>query len=84
VFFGVSNSLLLIHSAELPLDGLGANYVLASLLAFVAGVAIGFWLAGKNKKMSPWLLLPAAMMLAASVMTSHSAARWKIAPSYRQ
>src|SRR6267142_2879708 len=76
VFFGVSNSLLLIHSAELPLRTvLGANYVLAGLLAILAGVAIDFWPTGKRKKMSPWLLLPAAMMLAASVMTSHSAAR---------
>ncbi len=76
VLFVVTNTLMLSYSAELPLRTvLGANYVLAGLIAIVAGLAIEVWPAGMRKRMSPWVLLPAGMMLAATVMTSHSASR---------
>ena len=76
VLFVVTNTLMLSYSAELPLRTvLGANYVLAGLIVIVAGLAIEVWPAGMRKRMSPWVLLPAGMMLAATVMTSHSASR---------
>jgi putative copper resistance protein D len=74
--FGVANSMVLAYSAALPFkEILGANYVLAAFLAVSGGLAIEFWPAGMRKSMSAWVLLPAGMVLAASVITSHATSR---------
>jgi putative copper resistance protein D len=74
--FVVSNSMVLTYSAEISLrEVLGANYVFAGLLGVVAGIAIASWPVAMRRNMNPVVLLPAAMMLAATVMTSHSASR---------
>jgi putative copper resistance protein D len=76
VLFVVSNSMVLTYSAEISLrDVLGANYVFAGLLGVAAGVAIAYWPGEMRRSMNPLVLVPAAMMLAATVMTSHSASR---------
>src|SRR4029077_15332911 len=54
---------------------LGANYVFAGLLGVVAGIALAYWPAAMRRNMNPVVLLPSAMMLAATVMPSHSASR---------
>src|SRR5215471_8242177 len=76
VLFVVSNSMVLTYSVDISLrEVLGANYVFAGLLGVVAGMAIAYWPAAMRRNMNPVVLLPAAMMLAATVMTSHSASR---------
>jgi copper resistance protein D len=76
VLFVVSNSMVLTYSVDISLrEVLGANYVFAGLLGVVAGVAIANWPAAMRRSMNPVVLVPAAMMLAATVMTSHSASR---------
>jgi copper resistance protein D len=75
-FFVILNTLALTASAELTVsEALGANYVIAGTLAIVAGLTIFFWLRGARDGASPLLLIPAAAMILASVMTSHSASR---------
>jgi copper resistance protein D len=81
LLFVVTNSLVLRSSADIPIgEVLGANFVLAGLLAVVAGLAIAFWPAPMRKRVHPLVLLPAGMILAASVMTSHSASRMEDRP----
>lgn len=76
VFFVVTNSLVLSHTANIPLgEVLGANFVIAGALAAIAGLAIALWPAGLRQSAHPLVVLPAGFILAASVMTSHSAAR---------
>jgi copper resistance protein D len=75
LFFVISNSLVLTASTDISFgDVLGANFVWAGMLAIAAGVVVFFWPASLRKNV--WLVwLPALGMLAASVMTSHSASR---------
>ena len=54
---------------------LGANFVMAGTLAFVASIVLVLWPVEWRKSVSYLALLPAGFMLAASVMTSHSASR---------
>lgn len=76
VLFVVSNSMVLTYSVDISFrEVLGANYVFAGLLGVVAGLAIADWPAAMRRSMNPVVLVPAAMMLAATVMTSHSASR---------
>ena len=75
LFFVISNSLVLTASTDISFgDVLGANFVWAGMLAIAAGLMMFFWPASLRKNV--WLVwLPALGMLAASVMTSHSASR---------
>lgn len=76
LFFVVANSLVLRATVEIPLsEVLGANFVLAGALGIVAGISVALWPRNLQQSFNPLILLPAAMMLAASVMTSHSASR---------
>jgi putative copper resistance protein D len=76
VSFVVSNTLVLTFSADVSLGtALGANYVIAGVLAAAAGLVVFFRLGGPNGRGGPVLLIPAAAMIASSVMTSHSASR---------
>jgi putative copper resistance protein D len=76
VSFVISNTLILASSAGLSIgDALGANYVLAGVLASAAGLIVFFWPGGRRDRASPLLMIPAAAMIVSSVMTSHSASR---------
>ena len=76
LFFIVTNSLVLSYSADIPMrEVLGANFVSAGAMAILGGLAIAFWPEGLRRSVNPIVLLPAAMMLAATVVTSHSASR---------
>ena len=76
LFFIVTNSLVLTYSTDIPLrDVLDANFFWAGVVAALAGLAVAFWPASLRSSGNPVVLLPAALMLAASIITSHSASR---------
>jgi putative copper resistance protein D len=76
IFFILTNSFVLVHSADLPLSGvMGANFVVAGTLAILAAVFLILLPASVQRGWPAVALVPAGMMIAASVMTSHSAAR---------
>src|ERR1700690_3283783 len=60
IFFVTANSVVLRYSADFPINAvLGANYVLAGLLAIVAGLWLARWPTGLGKSVTPFALLPA-------------------------
>jgi copper resistance protein D len=76
LLFVFANSFVLRATVEIPLSEiLGANFVLSGALGIAAGVLIAVWPEKLRQNFSPLILLPAATMLGASVMTSHSASR---------
>ena len=76
LLFVTANSLVLRATVEIPLsEVMGANFVLSGALGIVAGVLIAVWPEKWRTDLNPLILVPAAVMLAASVMTSHSASR---------
>jgi len=76
VSFVVGNTLILTSSAGLSIgEALGANYVVAGVLAFAAGLVVFFWPRGRSDRVSPVFVIPAAAMIVSSVMTSHSVSR---------
>jgi len=76
VFFVVANTLVLTSSADLSIgDALGANYVIAGLLASVAGLVVFSWPRGLVDRGNRLLVIPAAAMIVSCVMTSHAASR---------
>ena len=77
LLFVAANTVVLMNSAEVPLrEALGANYVFAGLLAILASLTIAIYSTTAKPERTPWIaLIASACALAASVMTSHSAAR---------
>jgi len=76
LFFVITNSLVLTYSTDIPLSMvLSANYVWAGVLAIVAALTLAAWPGALRKSVNPLALLPASLVLVASVMTSHSASR---------
>ena len=76
LFFVVTNSLVLMSSANLSLrDVIGANFVIAGVFAIFAGIMIFLWPATLQNSVNPLVLVPAAFMIGASVLTSHAASR---------
>jgi putative copper resistance protein D len=76
LLFVITNSLVLTYSADISLrEVLGANFVIAGWLAMAGGLAIFLWPAKLRESVNPIVLVPAGLILAASVMTSHSASR---------
>lgn len=76
LFFVIANSLVLTYSTDIPLSFvLSANYFWAGIIAIVAAVVLAAWPASLRTSVNPIVLLPAALVLASSVMTSHSASR---------
>ncbi len=74
--FVVVNSLVLSYSTELPLgEVLGANFVYAGVLAIAGGLAIALWPRAWRRSNLLILYVPALMVIAGAVMTSHSASR---------
>lgn len=76
IFFVITNSAVLTHSTGIPLrQVLEANFFWAGLVAVASGLAVVLWPADLRRSVNPVAVVPAALMLAASVMTSHSASR---------
>jgi len=76
LFFVITNSLVLTYSTDIPIKAvLGSNFAWAGVLAIAAALALAGWPSALRKSVNPLALLPAGLMLAASVMTSHSASR---------
>jgi copper resistance protein D len=79
LLFVISNSLVLTYSTDISIkDVFDANFVWAGLLAIIAGLAIACWPRSLRVNVNPLVLLPAAGILVASVMTSHSASRLEL------
>src|SRR5258708_2027712 len=76
ISYVVANSLILRQSAEMPLrEVIGANFVLAGLIGIAAACTIMILTSTTRSSSYFDLLLPAAVIIASSVMTSHSMAR---------
>jgi putative copper resistance protein D len=71
-----ASSLLLMQSADMPLSEVtGANFVIAGALAIISSLAIAVLATTRQSHRYADMLLPAAAVLAASVMTSHAMSR---------
>jgi putative copper resistance protein D len=71
-----ASTLILMQSAGMTLGDIsGANFVLAGILAIVSALTIAALARTHSPKMFAFLLLPAALILTSSVMTSHAMAR---------
>ena len=76
VFFVIVNTMVLTSSVDLTVrDVMGANFVIAGALGAIAGCVLFFWPGGLRGPANYFTLLPAALMLASTVLTSHAAAR---------
>jgi putative copper resistance protein D len=72
----LASTLILMQSADMTLtDVSGANFVLAGILAIVSALTIAALTTPRRPINSAVLLLPAALILLSSVMTSHAMAR---------
>jgi putative copper resistance protein D len=72
----LASTLILMQSADMTLtDVSGANFVLAGILAIVSALTIAALTTPRRPINSLVLLLPAALILLSSVMTSHAMAR---------
>ena len=76
VAYILSSALILMQSADITLgDVSGANFVLAGVLAIVSALTIAALAGAQSPKIYAAMLLPAALILLSSVMTSHAMAR---------
>jgi len=76
LFFVITNSLVLTYSTAIPIRSvMNANFVWAGALAMAGGIALYVWPPGLREHVGSIALVPAGMMMAGSVMTSHSASR---------
>jgi putative copper resistance protein D len=72
----LASTLILMQSADMTLcDVSGANFVLAGILAIVSALTVAALVNSLPRKSYVALLLPAALILASSVLTSHAMAR---------
>jgi putative copper resistance protein D len=76
VAFLVVNSLVLGNSTNISVgEMLGANFAIAGIVAIVASLAVALWPASLQKSVNRAVLIPAMLILASSVVTSHSFSR---------
>ncbi len=76
IAYVLANSLILRESADISLSEVaGANFIIAGLIAIAAAFTIAILSGSRRSGHSTNLLLPAAAILASSVMTSHAMAR---------
>jgi putative copper resistance protein D len=72
----LASTLILMQSADMTFGDIsGANFVLAGLLAIVSALTIAATARSASPKIYAFMLLPAALILISSVMTSHAMAR---------
>jgi len=72
----LASTLILMQSADMTLsDVSGANFVLAGILAIASALTIAVLAGAQSRKGRGMMLLPAALVLLSSVMTSHAMAR---------
>ena len=72
----LASALILMQSVDMTLrDVSGANFVLAGVLAIVSALTIAALAGVRNPGTHAIMLLPAALILVSSVMTSHAMAR---------
>jgi putative copper resistance protein D len=72
----LASTLILMQSADMTLgDVSGANFVLAGILAIASALAVALLAAARSPKNYAVMLVPAALILISSVMTSHAMAR---------
>ncbi|HUL17312.1 MAG TPA: CopD family protein [Terriglobales bacterium] len=76
LLFLITNCLILIYTAEISWgEALTANFALAGMVAIAASLAIAFWPKRWRENVNLLVLLPSAVLLGATVITSHSASR---------
>ena len=76
LLFLLTNSLILKYTADLSWNEvLGANFAIAGLVAMAAAAAIALWPKAWRESASLLVLLPSAVLLGATVITSHSFSR---------
>jgi copper resistance protein D len=72
----LASTLILMQSADMTLsDVSGANFVLAGILAIASALVITALAGARATKSHAIMLIPAALILVSSVMTSHAMAR---------
>jgi putative copper resistance protein D len=72
----LASTLILMQSADMTLGDIsGANFVLAGILAVGSALTIAALARAQSPRTHAFLLLPAALILISSVMTSHAMAR---------
>src|SRR6266481_3625615 len=76
ISYVLANSMILRQSADMPLhEVLGANFVLAGIIGIVAALSLVALISSTRSAGYNDLLLPAAAIIASSVMSSHAMAR---------
>jgi putative copper resistance protein D len=76
VFYVLANTLILMQSADMPFrEAVGANFVYAGALAAAAALVVAAACSFGKWRGSSALLIPAVVILASALMTSHSVAR---------
>src|SRR5258705_217828 len=76
IAFLIVNSLVLGNSTEISIrEMLGANFAIAGIVAILSSLAIALWPARLQKSVNRSVLVPAMLILASSVVTSHSFSR---------
>jgi copper resistance protein D len=76
LFFVIANSMVLTYSTDIPWETvLEANYLWAGALAIAASFALAAWPNALKRTVNAIALIPAVLILAASVITSHSFSR---------
>lgn len=74
--FLIVNSLVLGNSTGITVrEMLGANFAIAGMVAIAASLSIALWPARLQKSVNRAVLVPAMLVLASSVVTSHSFSR---------
>ncbi|HXC47041.1 MAG TPA: CopD family protein [Candidatus Sulfotelmatobacter sp.] len=74
--FLIVNSLVLWNSTDISIrEMLGANFAIAGIVAIVASLAVALWPAGLRESVNRAVLVPAMLIVASSVVTSHSFSR---------
>src|SRR5580698_369268 len=72
----LASTLILMQSADMTIGDIsGANFVLAGILAMFSALTIAAMARPRAPRSYAFLLLPAALILTSSVMTSHAMAR---------
>jgi putative copper resistance protein D len=76
IAFLLVNSLVLGNSTDISIrEMLGANFAIAGIVGIVASLAVALWPARLQKTVNRAVLVPAMLILASSVVTSHSFSR---------